>query len=167
MTTGTRPVAVAADGNVRIFFISTITLSAPTVAQLTAGQEMSYYLTTDGFQPAVDEQTITDERMGDQQTFENRGRHTYSLQNVRYVFNTPSAANDEAALLLAAGTTGYFVVRWGLDADTAWVAAQKIDIFPVVMGIQMEEPPETNTVLHIRQRAFVTGPVLKRVAVAA
>jgi hypothetical protein len=167
MATGDRPTAVSTDGNIRIFFVSTLTLSGPTVAQLTAGTELTYYLTPDGFQPQVDEQIITDDRMGDTQTFENQGRHTFSIQQIRYVTNPASPTNDVVATTLVNGTAGYIVTRPGVDADTAWVAAQLIDIYPIRVGRQTVEPPEANSVFHIRQRAFVTGPVLQRVAVAA
>lgn len=167
MATGDRPTAVAADGNVRIFWVTTITLSAPTVAQLTAGTELSYYLTPDGFSPTTDEQEITDDRLADTQTYENRGRHRFGLGNIRYVTNPAAPTHDVAAVTLVDNVAGYMVVRWGMDADTAWAADQLVDIFPVRMGFQNPQPPEANSVLHITQRAFVTGAVLQRVEVAA
>jgi hypothetical protein len=54
-----------------------------------------------------------------------------------------------------------------VDADTAWAAAQLVDIYPVRLGAQVTQPPEANSVLHITQRAFVTNAIVQRVAVAA
>jgi hypothetical protein len=87
-----RPLAVAADGNVRVYWVATLTLTGPTVAQLNAGTDLSYYLTPDGFNPSADEQEITDDRLADTQTYENRGRHRFSLGQLRYVTNPASPA---------------------------------------------------------------------------
>jgi hypothetical protein len=167
VATGDRPTAVAADGNVRIFWVSTITLAAPTVAQLTAGTELSYYLTPDGFAPATDEQEVTDDRLADTQSYENRGRRRFTLGTLRYVTNPAAPTHDVAATTLVDDAAAYLVVRWGVDADTAWVAGQLVDIFPVKMGFQNPQPPEANSVLHVTQRIFVTGAARQRVAVAA
>ena len=161
-----RPAAVAADGNIRVAFCTTLTTSAPTAAQCTSGTDLSFYLTPDGLNPQVDEQLITDDRLADVQTFENRGRFQYSLDKLRYVINPASAPDNAAYTTLVPGTAGYLVVRWGVDANTAWAAAQKVDIIPVRLGAQLKEPPAANSVLHATQKAFVTNSVVNDIALA-
>lgn len=160
-----RPAAVAADGNIRVAFCATLTAAAPTAAQCNAGVDMSYYLTPDGFKPNFDEQEITDDRLADRQTFQNRGRVKKTLDKLRYVFNPNSAPDNQAYTTLPAGTTGYLVVRYGLDAATAFAAGQKVDVWPITAGERGKEPPETNSVLHAAQSVFVTNTVGEDVTV--
>jgi hypothetical protein len=168
MPTGVRPEACPADGFVRVFWVSSaLTLTAPTTTQLNAGLELSYYLTVDGWQPTADEQEVTDDRLGDAITYENRGRSRFTLGSIRYVTYPGDADNDEAALALTEDATGWFVERRGLDADTAWAAAQLVTIIPARLGAQVDQAPEANSVLHITQRVYVTGPRVRNVEVVA
>lgn len=161
-----RPAAVAADGNIKVAFAATVTPTAPAAAQLTAGTDMSFYLTAAGLKPNVDQQEIVDDRLADAQTFQAPGRYKYDLGEIEYVFNPASAPDNAAQVALPRGTTGYLVVRFGLPVDTAWAAAQKVDVWPVTFGAPMKQPPEANTVLKIKQRVFTTGAVQLDVAVA-
>lgn len=165
----TQPAAVFSDGNVKVAYVPAIAnTAAPTVAELTAvaAQDLSCYLTADGWNPNTDEQVATDDRLCSKQTFENRGRFTDSLE-ISYVYNIPSSADDEARTTLTAGTTGFIVARWGEDYETAFAAADVVDVYPVTLGVQRKQPAEANSVLRITQKPFVTGTVQRDVAVAA
>lgn len=159
-----RPAAVAADGNIRIAFATTLTTSAPTAAQCTGGTDLSYYLTAAGFTPNVDQATITDDRLADTQTFEAPGRKTYSLNELQYVFNIPSAGDDAARIALVEGTAGFLVVRWNIASATAFAAAQKIDFWPITVGAPVKMPPEANSVSRIKQKVFVTNSAVFDIA---
>ena len=161
-----RPAAVAADGNIKVFWVTTLTLGAPTVAQLNAGTDISYYLSADGFSPSINEAIITDDRLADIQTFENKGRFQYSVGDLKYVYNPNSSPDNAAYTALVNGTIGYLVLRFGLPSATAWATAQKVDIWPVILGTQLKQPPAQNSVLHVQQKAFVNNQVTLDVAVA-
>lgn len=161
-----RPVAVAADGNIRVAWCTTLTTSAPTAVQCTAGTDLSFYLTPDGLQPGVDQQEVTDDRLADAQTFEIPGRYKFTLGSLRYVFNPTSTPDNAAYTALAINSAGFIVVRWGLPAATAFAASQKIDIWPATVGAQVKQPPEANSVLHATQRIFVTNTVVQDIALA-
>jgi hypothetical protein len=155
-----RPAAVAADGNIRVAWCTTLTTTAPTAAQCTAGTDLSYYLTPDGLTPSLDQQQITDERLADVQTFEAPGRYTRSLNELKYVINPASAPDNAAAVALTNGAVGYLVVRFGVAAGTAFAASQKIDIWPLTIGITTKQPPEANSVLKAVTKVFVTNTVI-------
>lgn len=161
-----RPAAVAADGNIRAAFCTTLTPGAPTATQLNNGVDLSYYLTPDGLTPNFDEQEITDDRMADTQTFQQRGRVKKTLETLRYVFNPNSAPDNLAYSSMPKGTNGYVVLRYGISADTAFAAGQKVDVWPITCGERQKEPGEANSVLRIRQRVFVTNTVGEDVTVA-
>lgn len=161
-----RPAAVAADGNIRVAFCTTLTPAAPTASQCNAGIDLSYYLTPDGLKPNFDEAEIVDDRLADTQTFQNRGRVKKTLDKLRYVINPSSAPDNLAYSGLPAGTVGYLVVRYGIAAATAFIAGQKVDVWPITVGERLKEPPEQNSVLHTSQSAFVTNIVGEDVTVA-
>jgi len=161
-----RPAAVAADGNIRVAFCTTLTTSAPTAAQCTAGTDLSFYLVPDGLKPGLDQQQITDDRLADVQTFEAPGRYRLSLDELKFVINPTSAPDNAALVALVAGTNGFIVVRWGISANTAFAAAQKIDFWPITVGITLKQPPEANTVLKAVTKIFVTNTIGQDVALA-
>lgn len=158
-----------ADGNVKVAFVPTIAdPAAPTTAELTAAGvvDLSCYLTADGWTPGLDEQTITDDRLCSTQTFEQPGRAARSL-TVKYIENPGSATDNKAYTTLVPGTSGYFVQRRGKPFDTAFAAADVVDVWPVTAGKYDPQPPEANSVLKVAQKMFVTGTVEQNVAVAA
>lgn len=154
-----RPAAVAADGQIRVAWCTTLTTGAPTAAQCTSGVDLSYYLTPDGLKPSIDQQQITDDRLADTQTFEAPGRFKFSLDELKFVINPASAPDNAALTAMTPGATGFLVVRWGIAAASAFAAAQKIDFWPLTIGYTLKQPPESNTVLKAVTKVFVTNSV--------
>lgn len=163
------PVATPADGAVKVVFVPTIAnTAAPTVAEVTAvsAVDLSLYLTSDGWTPGADETTVSDDRLGDTQNYERPGSSSRSL-TVKYVENPTSATDNKASTTLTERTTGFFVVRRGIIHTTALAAGDKVQVWPVQMGVKDWQPPERNSVLRISQKAFVTGAVLDDIAIVA
>ena len=161
-----RPAATPADGNLAVLWVPTLTAAAPTVAQVTAGGvvDLSCYLTPDGFAPSTDEQEITDDRLCDTQTFENRGRSKDSL-TLKYVFNMLSTPDNVAySTLKVPGTAGYIVARWGRPYSVAMATGHVVDVYTVTTGIPAKQAPEANSVLRVQQRMFVTNNTVRDVA---
>jgi hypothetical protein len=162
-----------ADGNTKVVFVPTLAdPAAPSLAELTGASavELSCYLTGSGLSPSIKEDTVTDERLCSTQTFEQPGRKTDSLE-IEYIDNTNSpneATSNKATDTLTEGTTGYLVVRRGVDYETAFAAtSQKVTVYPVTAMTQNELPPEANSVQKISQKLAVTGAVRRRVTIAA
>lgn len=157
-----------ADGKVRVAWAPAIAdTTAPTATELADATivDLSCYLTGDGFNPSLDEATVSDPRLCDVQTYERRGRVTRGL-SLTYIENPGDVDTNEAYDTLVPGTTGYIVVRRGPDFDTAFAAADVVDVWPVEAGERSKLAPEANSVLRVTQRMFVTGGVQTDVAVA-
>lgn len=159
-----------ADGNVKTVLVTALVdPAAPTVTELNAGTvvDISCYLTSDGFSPSLNEQTISDERLCSTATFEQPGRYSRSL-DVIYIDNSNTAEDNDAKETLVPGTAMYLVVRRGIAFDDTFVATtQKVSVWPIKPGQYSDLPPEANSVLKTAQKLFVTGEVQIDVAVAA
>lgn len=160
MTLELTPPSISAEGNLRIKFVDTVAdIDAPTVAEWDGGVDITYSLTPDGWAPTQDQGTVVDDRLSLAQALERPGKKTKSLV-LRYVYGTDE---DIAAEELEEGTAGYFLVRVGPNED-AGAAGQKVTVWPILAGEQMEQPPAANGVFTMQQKAFVTGRVAQRVA---
>lgn len=159
-----------ADGNFKVVWVPTIAdPAAPTVTELTAASavDVSCYLTSTGWTPGLDEAVAADPRLCDTQTYEQPGRHSRNLQ-ITYIDNPNGTLDNDAYDTLVPGTAGFFVTRSGKAWDAAFSATtDKVNVWPVKMGQYSELPPEENSPLRVTQKAFVTGRVRERVAVAA
>lgn len=158
-----------ADGAVKVVWVPTIANpDAPTVAEVTAGsaKDLSCYITSDGWNTGLNEQTISDDRLCDTQTYERPGRSARSL-GIKYVENPGSTPNNVAYATLVPRAVGYFVVRRGPAYDTALAVADKVQVWPVQMGAYDWQAPEANSVLKVAQKAFVTAKVRDSVAIAS
>lgn len=158
-----------ADGNVKVAWVPAIAdTSAPTVTELTAAGvvDLSCYLTADGYTPASEQATISDDRLCDTATYEQPGRESNTL-DVIYIDNSNTTDPNAAYETLVPGTTGYIVVRRGKAFDAAFAANDQVSVTPVKCGVQVDLPPEANSVLRCGQKLFVTGPVVRRAAVVA
>lgn len=159
-----------ADGNIRTVILTTepVNPSAPTVAELNAGVDISCYLTPGGFALTTDQGTIADERECSTQTFGAPGRKTYGL-TITGIDNTNSANEDEYNDLVDAlpeGAQRFAYRRRGLPYETPFAASQKAWLVPFVAGVKGEVASEANSVLRSVWTAFITGDV-EEVTVAA
>jgi len=152
--------AVPADGNVKVVLVAAIADPAePSPTELNGGVDISCYLTSDGFTPSLNEQTISDERLCSTATYEQPGRAQRSL-DVVYIDNTNTAEDNEAKETLVPGTAMYLVVRRGIAFGTTFAATtQKVSVWPIKAGQYSDLPPEANSVLKTAQKLFVTGEV--------
>jgi hypothetical protein len=159
------PGSVGTDGNLTIWFVpgeeadalSKAVLDAPTTKRIT------YSLTPDGFNHTTDEATIEDGRLTLKQQLQQAGTVTDNLE-LSYVYG---AADDVANVALAEGTKGKIVVRYAEANETDVTVADLVDVIPVRCGVQRKAAPARNAVFTKTQKMFVTGTVLRDVAVVA
>ena len=160
-----------ADGNMLVLDVPAIAdADKPTIAELTASsvEDLSCYLTGDGWSPSKEQASIADERLCSTETFERPGRKTRGLE-ITYIDNTNSPYATEfnkAVDTLTEGTDHYLVTRRGLPYEEPLAVGQVIEIWPVTAGEQREVAIEANSVTRTIQKLFVRGPV-RRVTVAA
>ena len=157
----TLPAAVPSQGTRRVVFIEgpVADLDAITVAQVTAGANISCYLTrSGGWNATGDQATITDSRYCSAQDFEIPGSKTRTL-SLQYTINLGEPDDDEARLALGEGTEGVLVHLMQVDEDAETFSADDFyEAVPVRMGEPMLVPVEDNSVDRVNQKAFIRGP---------
>ncbi|MDG4792015.1 hypothetical protein O7626_40075 [Micromonospora sp. WMMD1102] len=154
-----QPVAVPADGNLRVFYVQTIaTPEFPQLAELNAGtsKDVSCYITGEGFQTTLEEQVTTDDRLCSRATFEQPGRWQKQM-TLSYVYNMDDPTNNVMYLTLPYLTTGFIVARWGVPYEQAWADGDLVDVYPVKAGKPMKNAPTANSMLTVTQKMFITG----------
>jgi hypothetical protein len=164
----TVPASVTTNGTTSVVYVETIAdPSGPLATEINAvsSLDVSCYLTGDGFAPETSENTVEDPRLCQAQTYEQRGDYTDAIE-LTYVFNPDSPSDNEAHTTLLEGTTGFIVVRWGVDSDAVFAAGDIVDVYPVTFGVQRKQAPTRNGVHRIMQKPFVTGQVYRDVVVA-
>lgn len=154
------PTAVPSLGTRRAVFIpGTVgNIEAITVTEVTAGENISCYLTRqNGFQSGLTENVTADARYCSVQDFETPGTVSRTL-NVQYTFNLGTPTDDEARIALAQGTVGVIVHFLQVDEDaTTFAVGDWYEAVPVRAGVQAVVPVEDNAVDRITQKLFVTG----------
>lgn len=161
-----------ADGNVLVKLLPAVAdMNDPKLTEVNAvgAVDISCYLTSDGYAPGVDQAGIPDERLCSTQIFEQPGRETNTL-NLTYIDNTnaPNEATDnEAKETLVPGSSHVLLVRRGVAYEEPLAAGQKVILWPLKAGVQGDVPPEANSILKTMQKMFVTGPVVRDVAISA
>lgn len=150
------------DGNVATWIVPTIAnTAAPTLTELNAGEDVSCYLTPDGFALTLEQATITDERLCSTETYGQPGRKTYGL-SLTGIDNTNSAneATDNKLVgELVEGTQLYLVRRRGVPFDDVKAVGDKVTVIPFKPGVKMDVAPEANSVIRSTWQCFVTGKV--------
>jgi len=158
------------DGNVATWLVPSIAdPKAPKLSEITAGTDVSCYLTPDGFALTVDQATITDERLCSTESFGQPGRKTYSLtlQGIDNTNSANEATHNELVDTLVEGTNMFLVRRRGVPFDDAFAAGDKVTVIPFKPGVKQDVAPEANSVIRSSWTGFVSGSVQVEVAVAA
>lgn len=162
MTLETTPASTGTEGNHRIKWVDTIAGAAITVAEWDGGDDITYSLTPDGWNPSQDQAVTVDDRLTLAQALERPGKKTKGL-TVKYV----DTASGGATAVLTEGTSGYIVVRPFTSNATAGAASQKVVVWPVKCGEQMDDAPTANGVFTKTQKLFVTGEVVRQTMAAS
>lgn len=119
---------VPIDGRVRVSWLTACaSVTAPTVAELTAGTAIEGYITPDGLdiKPATGKRDTSN--LGSTFSTGGAGRRSFSIAITAH-HNSPT---DTAFNLLTYQATGFLAVRRGVAKDTAWTIGQKVEIYPV------------------------------------
>lgn len=140
----TIPPGVDVAGRRNAIFVPTDTFSVATLTGPTA-VEIICYLSKGTFGETSETERGTDERECTIQVGEVMGNTKVSLNDLEYVWEPQAAtgsATNKAYEMLKEGTTGFIIVRYGLAADAALAADQKVDQYPVTLGRQNRKTPE-------------------------
>jgi hypothetical protein len=157
------PASVPVEGTRRVVFIEggVADVEEITLTEIESGDNISCYVTGNGWQPTGDQAIIPDARLCSTQDFQRGGRKTKGL-TLQYTYNLNDPTDDEARLALLEGASGVLVniLQKPEDEDEIEVG-DWYEVWPVTLGEQMPMPPETNAIDRISQIAFVTGTVYR------
>lgn len=157
---------IISDGNTRVAWVAAIAnIAAPTVAELNAGILLHSTMTADGlvgFRPETAD--VPNTKLDSDFNTVDVGRTNLSGTMLRF-FKQDGV--DTIYDTLLKGTAGHVVVRRSLPASTAWVAAQKVQVFPSKCGETAWLDPEENTDERYEVPIKVTAKPNLRATVAA
>ena len=134
------------DGRTKVYYVPTISnIAAPTTAELNAGTQLENIMTPDGligFEP----DTADVDNSALNSTFDTKiaGRASFSNTSVR--LKKQSATADTVYNLLVRDLAGYIAIRRGVTSTTAWTSADKVEVYPIVVGEVKNLPPAANEV---------------------
>ena len=152
------------EGNTKVAFVPTIAdTDAPTVAELGAGTDLSELLTKDGLQTPDTQNMVDSSTLAD--TFDAQVVGSWGGSITLTGFRNQGA--DDLWDLAVYGTNGYLVVRRGIPYDTAWTAAQDVEVYPIEMHEPVPNQTGANEEVRFTLACAVTGQPSKRAVVAA
>jgi hypothetical protein len=144
-----------ADGNVKVAYVPTIAdISAPTATELNAGTDLECLITADGLSISVDEAVVALPALCETFDAESPGRAKYAIDLTAYRHS--ATVDDVAWTLLLRGLSGFLAVRYGVDVNTAWTAAQNALVFPGTAGERKPNPTTANGGVTFGSRWYVT-----------
>jgi hypothetical protein len=146
------------DGNIKATWVPTISsISAPTVAELTAGSIIVLENTVldDGLKIDFDEGTVTGNVLASTQDFEGPGRSKASIELTYFRDSTGSA--DRMWSVMVRSTVGYLVVRRGVAATTGYAIGDKVEVYNATCGERKPQPPERESYDKVMVKLFASG----------
>ena len=153
------------DGFIRVAYVPTISnIAAPTTAELNAGILLSSLITADGL-VGFEATTAEVDTTALDSTFDTKGIGRDAFEGTMLRLKKQDGT-DTAYNTLTRGTTGYIVIRRDVASATAWTAAQKVEVFPIVCGRERNLAPEANTVRRYEVPTMVTSAPNLRATVA-
>ena len=149
----------ANDGFTLVYWTGSIaSKAAPTAAEITAGTRISPFLTKDGLDIPLQQNTVDNADIED--TFDTKAVGTFG-GDITLTCKRNNTA-DTAWNLFVYGTTGFLVVRRGIAVATAIAAAQKVEVYPAQMHEPVPVPTATNELAKFKVMLAITDqPSLK------
>ena len=117
-------------------------LTAATVANLTAGENITCHQVGDWWPTAQTNKVSRQRKMCQTSVTQALGTTTHETPALQYTYmpqqvGTPGASGNEAYEALPEGAVRYLVQRIGKDGKSALVAGDKYRLFPVELGPQI------------------------------
>jgi hypothetical protein len=133
------------DGKTRVAWVTSIAnISAPTVAELEAGEDFTTRVTPDGLNIPAETADVDNSSLASTFTTNRAGRRGFSPE---VTFKRGDNATDDLPwTTLTYQTMGFLVVRRVLPYTEAWAAGQEAEVYPVECGERNTIAPAPNEV---------------------
>lgn len=153
------------DGKTRVAWVASITnIAAPTVAELNGGIDLTPRITPDGLK--IDPSTADVDTSSLASKFDTKEVGRVGFENELTIKRGSTGPEELPYTTLLYGVHGYLVVRRGLDYETAWTAAQVVEVYPTVCGEPANVSPAANEVMKFMSPQKVTSAPNTRAVVA-
>ncbi|HXH57724.1 hypothetical protein [Iamia sp.] len=152
---------------IRVWYVATLaTPSAPSAAAVTAGVDLTPFLTRDGLTTPNSGSTLD---VSDASSRQNKtAAGTFGGDPIELKLNRDDTpANDTAWVTLPRGTAGYIVVRRFGGSAVAATAAQKVEVWPVEVISRENAPIAENAKQMFTARCAIPGAVFDDATLAA
>lgn len=134
------------DGNTKVVWAEIADKDFPAQSELNAGVDLSCLLTGDGLNINFTENEVDDSALCEPFDATLPGTYKVVSELTLKRKNTVNGDTDTAwDALSTRGETGALVVRRGMDSDTAWAAAQDVEVYPGTLGVRRPQAPTRNT----------------------
>lgn len=154
------------DGKTRVAWVTTIgDISAPTVAELEAGIDLTERITPDGLK--IDPSTADVDNSSLASRFDTKTAGRVGFENELTLKRGTTTPEDLPYNTLLYGVEGHLVVRRGLDYETEWEADQVVEVYPTVCGEPANVSPAANEVSKFVSPQKVKSAPDTRAVVAA
>jgi hypothetical protein len=164
------PPSVPVDGRLRVWWVPTIAdTAAPTVAEITAGVDITCYLNESKVGVSKDQSTIADRRMCNTTALQIPGSGTATADDVTYIYDPQAEDADPMNVAfdeLAEGSEGHYVVRRGVAYETEATAGQNVEVQSTTNGVRWDSSNATEDFSKMTQRRFLTNFVEKATVAA-
>ena len=147
------PPGIIGDGMVRVVVLTAFT-GTLTATAFNAGTDITCHITSDGFNRAMNQDTVNDDRLCSTQSGEEPGRFNESL-DLTYVWDQQGATDNLAYTTLTPGSKKFLAVRYGKAFTAAGVAGDKVDVIAFGAGRQGRNAVAANEKLKISQKLFI------------
>lgn len=139
------------DGQLKVSWVATIgSIAGPTVAELTAGTDISSDITPDGLTTGFDTASVDNSALNSTFNTSLVGRSTPQLSITFKMFYS-DGTDRPARTTLVRGASGYLVVRRNKASSGAFIATDKVEVYPVQCG----KPSPANAAANEVQKATV------------
>lgn len=150
------------DGYYKVTWVDAIAnQDAPTVTELTAGIDLECQITPDGLAREAEDESVDTSRLCSVFSTTQVGRTSFELSLTLVRLDeanmTPPATEDEAYRTLTKGKRGFLVVRDNVASETAWTAAQDVEVYPVQCGTRSKATPAANELQTFTLPLMVTA----------
>lgn len=152
------------EGNTKVAWVPTIAnIAAPTAAELTAGTDITEFLTKDGLKLPQSQNFADNSSLADTFDAQVVGSHG---GNITLTIKRDNGT-DTAWNLFSWGEVGNLVVRRGEDYSGAFAAADKLEVYPAMSHNPIPNDTAANTQATANVGMAVTSqPDLNAVAAA-
>lgn len=151
------------DGMTKVAFVPTIAdTSAPTTAELNAGEDLETFITPDGLGLEYGNDSVDTTALSSTFGASAPGRQTVSGE----LTLKDQGRGEVPWSTFAAKVEGYIVVRRHLAVATAWTSAQKVEVYTIQAGTRKPVSPAANELSRFGVGLFHTAAPVLDAAVA-